>query len=89
MLKGVKARYSRGAIVPLEPLDIEEGANLFISIQVDTRESHSERERRRQRVESKARQLTAIGRRCARLLKDGPSAVEHGDYLYDENGLPK
>ncbi len=89
MLKGVKARYSRGAIVPLEPLDIEEGANLFISIHVEARESHSEREVRRRRVESKARELTAIGRRCARLLKDGPSAVEHGDYLYDENGLPK
>lgn len=28
-------------------------------------------------------------RRCAGLLGPGPSAVEHGDLLYDERGLPK
>ena len=35
MISGVKARYSKGAIVPLEPLDIEEGAALSISIEVE------------------------------------------------------
>ena len=35
------------------------------------------------------RELHAIGERCASLLRDGPSAVEHGDFLYDERGLPK
>ena len=35
MIDGVKARYSNGAIVPLERLDIEEGANLSISIEVE------------------------------------------------------
>ena len=35
MIDGVKARYSKGAIVPLEPLDIEEGASLSVSIEVD------------------------------------------------------
>ena len=33
--------------------------------------------------------LHAIGLRCAALLRPGPSAVEHGDFLYDELGLPK
>ena len=33
--------------------------------------------------------LLAIGRRCASMMGDGPSAVEHGDFLYDERGLPK
>ena len=33
--------------------------------------------------------LHAIGLRCAALLSPGPSAVEHGDFLYDETGLPK
>ena len=28
-------------------------------------------------------------KRCAALLREGPSAVEHGDFLYDERGLPK
>ena len=33
--------------------------------------------------------LHAIGLRCAALLRPGPSATEHGDFLYDERGLPK
>ena len=48
-----------------------------------------ERERRERSVESRVREMHAIARRCARLLKDGPSAVEHGDFLYGEDGLPR
>lgn len=33
--------------------------------------------------------LHAIGLRSAALLGPGPSAVEHGDLLYDDRGLPK
>ena len=47
-----------------------------------------ERERRERGVEARIRKLRAIRERCRGLLKDGPSAVEHGDFLYDENGLP-
>ena len=47
-----------------------------------------ERERRERSVEVRIQKLRAIRKRCRRLLKDGPSAVEHGDFLYDENGLP-
>ena len=40
-------------------------------------------------IETRMRRLRAIRKRCARLLKSGgPSAVEHGDLLYVENGLP-
>lgn len=35
MISDVKARYSKGAIVPLERLDIEEGANLSVSIEIE------------------------------------------------------
>ena len=35
-----------------------------------------------------ARELHAIGLRCAGLVGPGTSAVEHGDALYDERGLP-
>ncbi len=52
-------------------------------------EERLERERRERSVEARVRELHAIGQRCARLLRDGPSAVEHGDFLYDERGLPK
>ena len=40
-------------------------------------------------VEARVRELHEIGQRCAALLREGPSAVEHGDFLYDEHGLPK
>ena len=47
------------------------------------------RERRQRDTDALAQELHAIGQRCASLLKTGPSAVEHGDLLYDEHGLPK
>ena len=48
-----------------------------------------EREKRERSTETRVERLLAIGRRCASMLADGPSAVEHGDFLYDERGLPK
>ena len=52
-------------------------------------EERLERERHERSVEARVRELSAIGQRCASQLRDGPSAVEHGDFLYDERGLPK
>ena len=34
-------------------------------------------------------ELLTIGRRCAESLGPGPSAAEHGDLLYDDQGLPR
>ncbi len=48
-----------------------------------------ELEKRRRGADALARELHAIGQRTAKLLAPGPSAVEHGDLLYDERGLPK
>ena len=48
-----------------------------------------ERERRERGVEARITKMRAVAERCADLLRDGPSAVEHGDLLYDERGLPK
>ena len=47
-----------------------------------------DRERRERSVEARIQKLRAIRKRCRSLLKDGPSAAEHGDFLYDEIGLP-
>ncbi len=47
------------------------------------------RERRQRGLEDRARELRAIADRCAQLMGPGPSAIEHGDFLYDERGLPK
>ena len=48
-----------------------------------------EREKHERSIEVRVHELRAIAERCAKLLSPGPSAVEHGDVLYDERGLPK
>ena len=48
-----------------------------------------ERERRQRDVDVRVEKLLAIGERCAQRLDPGPSAVGHGDFVYDERGLPK
>ncbi len=53
------------------------------------RRERLELEKRRGGGDALARELHAIGQRCAKLLGPGPSAVEHGDLIYDERGLPK
>ena len=47
-----------------------------------------EREKRARGAERKLRDMRAIAERCSRLLGPGPSAIQHGDVLYDERGLP-
>ena len=49
-----------------------------------------ERLERQQEIEEKLRRLRAISKHSASMMRgDWPSAVDHGDFLYDENGLPK
>ena len=49
-----------------------------------------ERERRQRSVNARLKKMRAIAERCAKLVHQaGPSAVEHGELLYDERGLPK
>ena len=48
-----------------------------------------DREKRRRDVDARARELHAIGQRCAKLMGKGASSLEHGDLLYDERGFPK
>ena len=47
-----------------------------------------ERESRHRDINARIESLHTIGQRCVKLLRPGPSAVDHGDYLYDERGLP-
>ena len=39
MLKTIRARFTGGAIVPLEPVDIEEGDELLVTLQDPTHDS--------------------------------------------------
>ena len=48
-----------------------------------------ERERRARDIEDRRRDLRAAAERCAKLMGPGPSVGEHGDFLYDERGLPR
>ena len=48
-----------------------------------------ERERRLRGSPQRLREMRAIAERCARLLGPGPSAIEHGDTLYDKQDLPR
>ena len=49
-----------------------------------------ERERHERSVEARVQKMPATAERCAKLLAaPEPSAVEHGDALYDDRGLPK
>lgn len=41
-----------------------------------------------QRKEIQRHELMAIAKRCAAHLQQPGSAVQHGDMLYDEQGLP-
>jgi antitoxin VapB len=43
----------------------------------------------RQRLGSLAKELVAIGKDCARHLKEPYLSVNHGDLLYGEDGLPR
>ena len=47
-----------------------------------------DREHRARSASQRLREMRVIADRCARLLKPGPSAIEHGDLLYDQRGLP-
>lgn len=64
------------------------GESMTGAITVALRE-RLERESRSRSVESRLQELQTIRRRCASLLNDGPLAVEHGDFLYGDDGLPR
>ena len=63
------------------------GDSMASAITVALRQ-HLERERRADGAEKRLRDMRGIAERCARLLRPGTSAVEHGEALYDHRGLP-
>ena len=64
------------------------GENRTEAITVALRE-RLERIRQEQTVEARVQEMEAIARRCASLMGPGPGSTDHGDWLYDERGLPK
>ena len=48
-----------------------------------------ERESRLRGTAARLREMRAIAERCAALVGPGVSSAEHGDHLYNEQGLPR
>ena len=48
-----------------------------------------ERLERQREIAERLKAMREISKRVSSRLKPGPSAVEHGDFLYDEHGLPR
>lgn len=48
-----------------------------------------EREKRARDAEAEIEEMLAFGERFAARLQPGPTSAEHGDFLYDERGLPR
>ena len=83
MALNIKNKETRRLAVELADLT---GETMTGAITVALRE-RLERERT---IQERLQSMRAISKRCAAMLRnDWPSAVEHGDLLYDERGLPK
>ena len=52
-------------------------------------EERIERERHERSVEARLQEMRAISNRCAKLLQEAGPPVDHGEYLYDDRGLPR
>jgi antitoxin VapB len=48
-----------------------------------------ERVRRKDSKEDFVKRILQIGRECAAHMKEPYKSIDHGELLYDENGLPK
>ena len=65
------------------------GESMTGAITVALRERLRTRDTRAKRGDSGAGAALHCSTMRQVLLENGPSAVEHGDYLYDEDGLPR
>ena len=48
-----------------------------------------ERLEREREIAERLRRMRAISKRAAKLLREGGPPIDHGDFLYDERGLPR
>lgn len=59
------------------------------AVVIDALSAALDEQRRVMEKEVRAQALMEIGRRCASHLHSHATAVQHGDLLYDERGLPR
>lgn len=86
----VKATYRDGALMPEVPLDLEDGDEVTLTVEnTTTAIERFGRARQQTTPEERLQKMEKARKHFARLLKDAPPAIDHGELLYDENGLPK
>lgn len=59
------------------------------SVVLDALRIQRKRLSQQESAETRFQELMAIAERCAKHIRQPISAVEHGDMLYDENGMPQ
>jgi len=59
------------------------------SVVLDALRIQRKRLSQRENTETRVQELMAIAARCAKHIRQPASAVEHGDMLYDESGMPQ
>jgi antitoxin VapB len=64
------------------------GETITEAVKVALRE-RLERERRQHATVGLSKRLLEIGRRCAAHLQTPAHSLDHGDRLFDENGMPR
>ena len=93
MIVNVRATYRNGALMPEVPLDLEDEEEVILTVEKSTPlRNRFMGDRQQTTPEERLKKMEEVRKRFSELLKDakdGPSAVEIGDWLYDENGLPK
>ena len=58
------------------------------AVVIDALRTQLKQLRRRQEKEVRLEELMAIGRRCASHIHQPVTALDHGEMLYDETGMP-
>ena len=59
MIANIKARYANGVLTPLEPIDLEEGADVIVSVEKVPRDTGEQKEGPLLRILSKVQERHA------------------------------
>ena len=59
------------------------------AVVLDALRKQREQLQRQQQKEARVQELMAIAKRCAAHIDQSARALDHGDMLYDERGLPQ
>jgi antitoxin VapB len=73
----------------IEQLARTTGENMTEAVTEAVREKLERVRRQRKKQKGLAKRLVEIGKDCAAHLKEPYRSMDHGDWLYDDKGLPR